>query len=288
MINYKRCAEVSMDQVFEAFSLGYSDYILPVKIDQETFVSRFFGPEGNDTRHSFIALDDGKPAGLVLGGIRTFDGLKTLRCGTLCTAPSHRGQGVGQKLFDLHMAVAEQEGCAQKMLEVITTNANAIRLYEKCGYRVGHTLRYYTWNNPLPPEGEPALPVEAAGFDALQDYRQALPGLHVNWQSDLPTLARMADAITVFTARDGDRAAALCAITQMGRLAFLHVQPEYRGRGLATHLVRHAAQAQGVERVSAAFADNALAEGFLRKTGFEKEALEQFEMYLPCGLAQGR
>ncbi|MEC4566037.1 hypothetical protein L8C07_08770 [Paenibacillus sp. CMAA1739] len=63
MITYLRCNEVSMEQ--------------------DDFAARFFSPEGNSRKHSFLAMDEDQLIGLILGGIRQFDGYKTMRCGTL-------------------------------------------------------------------------------------------------------------------------------------------------------------------------------------------------------------
>ena len=83
MIIYLRGNEVSMEHIFQAFSLGFSDYSIRLTMEQDDFAARFFGPEGNSRSHSFLAMDEDQPIGLLLGGLRQFDGDKTMRCGTL-------------------------------------------------------------------------------------------------------------------------------------------------------------------------------------------------------------
>ena len=87
MIQYKRADLVSAEVVFQAFTEGFSDYPIKMTMTLEQFDGRFFGPEGNSRAYSYVALDDAKPVGVILGGIRHWDGLKTLRCGTLCLHP---------------------------------------------------------------------------------------------------------------------------------------------------------------------------------------------------------
>ena len=43
MIQYKRCSEVSIDLVYEAFKDGFSDYIIKMEVSKEDFVKRFLG-----------------------------------------------------------------------------------------------------------------------------------------------------------------------------------------------------------------------------------------------------
>ena len=284
MIQYLSCADTSMDAIYEAFCSGYSDYILPVHIERDAFESIFFGREGNSPDLSFVALDDNRPVGLVLGGIRDFDGMKTLRCGALCTAPTHRGVGVGGRLSDMHRQLAEDNGCRRMMLEVLTTNHNAFRLYEKHGYRAGHTLKYYSQKDIPLPDGPSLHPVRESSFEALARYRSGLPDCHVNWQNDLPVFAGLENTVSVFEAYAGDTVIGIAAVTAQGRVIFLHVCPEYRNRGLARLLTRHAARQVNAPKLTVSFPGNALLEGFLRKTGFEKDPVEQYEMFLPCDL----
>ncbi|HDR3982008.1 TPA: GNAT family N-acetyltransferase, partial [Bacillus anthracis] len=83
MIQYKRCSEINIDLVYEAFRDGFSDYIIKMEVSKGDFIKRFFGLEGNSLEHSFLALDGDKPVGVILGGIKDYENIKTMRCGTL-------------------------------------------------------------------------------------------------------------------------------------------------------------------------------------------------------------
>ena len=41
MIQYKRCSEVNIDLVYEAFRDGFSDYIIKMEVSKEDFIKRF-------------------------------------------------------------------------------------------------------------------------------------------------------------------------------------------------------------------------------------------------------
>src|SRR5690554_4477018 len=148
MISYKRCIEVSEDVIFQAFQIGFSDYIIKFDMPKDFFMKRFFGPEGNSLEYSVIALDGDKPVGLNLGGIKIYEGIKTLRCGALCIHPDYRGTEVGKKLFELHKEIAMENDCKQMFLEVIVGNDRAINFYKKKGYAKVYDIVYYSHNNP--------------------------------------------------------------------------------------------------------------------------------------------
>ena len=41
MIQYKRCSEVNIDLVYEAFKDGFSDYIIKMEVSKGDFIKRF-------------------------------------------------------------------------------------------------------------------------------------------------------------------------------------------------------------------------------------------------------
>lgn len=95
------------------------------------------------------AVNDAKMTGFIAGDPRPGEKLGWIA--TIGVLPDHRGTGIGRALL---------EACEQQMLmprirlSVRQSNYEAIRLYEKAGYRaVDHWLRYYN-------DGEDALVME--------------------------------------------------------------------------------------------------------------------------------
>ncbi len=46
MIQYKRCSEINIDLVYEAFRDGFSDYIIKMEVSKEDFIKRFLELKG--------------------------------------------------------------------------------------------------------------------------------------------------------------------------------------------------------------------------------------------------
>ena len=91
-INYQKCSDVEDRFIYQAFMDGFSDYMVKFQFSLEDFLTRFFGPEGNSRDISFIAFDQEQPVGVVLGGIKNYESIKTMRCGTLAIHPDYRGK----------------------------------------------------------------------------------------------------------------------------------------------------------------------------------------------------
>lgn len=279
MIQYKRCSEVSIDLVYKAFKDGFSDYIIKMEVSKENFIKRFFGPEGNMLEHSFLALDGDKSVGVILGGIKVYESIKTMRCGTLAVHPEFRGIGVSQKLFELHKEEATQNKCKQLFLEVIVGNDRAITFYNKLGYEKVYELSYYNLNDLTKIINKDFKGIEVKQIE-LQPFKfgiQKWLNFHINWQNDMDYIEKTNN--TFYGAYvDSDLKGSIC-VNEQGKISFIFVDKDYRNIGIATQLLQVASKELKLSRLSIGFPNNSLLEGFLKKCGFEKNALEQYEMY---------
>ena len=280
MITYQKCTEVSKDAIFQAFQIGFSDYMIRLEMSEDFFLQRFFGPEGNRFEYSVIALDEGKPVGVNLGGIKLFEGVKTLRCGALCIHPDYRGMGISHQLFDLHKEIAVQNDCKQMFLEVIVGNDRAINFYKKKGYEKVYDLVYYSHNSPHEIQG--TLPdgyrIEAMSLDALETLRCLAPDVHINWQNDFDYIRQTSDQMH-YGILKGEQLSGGLSIHPRGKVSFLWVQPELRHQGLGRALVQHAIAQLNIQKLALSFPNNANLLGFVKHLNFTKDAISQFEMY---------
>jgi GNAT superfamily N-acetyltransferase len=97
-MRYERCSLSHLPDLYQAFRSGFADYIVSLDVPYEVFAGRWFQPAWNQLEHSFIAYDGASPIGMILGGIRQYEGLRTMRCGGLCVSPDYRRRGVAHAL----------------------------------------------------------------------------------------------------------------------------------------------------------------------------------------------
>lgn len=280
MIQHKRCSEVNIDLVYEAFKDGFSDYIIKMEVSKGDFIKRFFGLEGNSLEHSFLVLDGDKPVGVILGGIKDYENIKTMRCGTLAVHPNYRGVGVSQKLFELHKEEALQNECKQLFLEVIVGNDRAIRFYNKLGYEKVYDLSYYNLKDmtKIIHRECKGIEVKQLEFPAFKVEIQKWLHFHINWQNDMDYIEKTNH--TFYGAYvDNDLKGSIC-INEQGKISFIFIDKEYRNRGIGSKLLQVARDELNLESLLISFPNNSLLEGFVKKTGFEKNSLAQYEMYV--------
>ncbi|HDR7471969.1 GNAT family N-acetyltransferase [Bacillus toyonensis] len=280
MIQYKRCSEVSIDLVYGAFKDGFSDYIIKMDVSKDDFIQRFFGPEGNSLEHSFLALDGDKSVGIILGGIKVYETIKTMRCGTLAVHPEFRGIGVSQKLFELHKEEAIQNECQQLFLEVIVGNDRAIHFYNKLGYEKVYDLSYYNLNDvtKLTNKDNKNIEVQRLEFQTFKLEIQKWLNFHINWQNDIDYIEKTNN--TYYGAYvDNDLKGSVC-VNEQGKISYIFVDKDYRNIGIGMKLLQVARVESNLSSLSIGFPNNSLLEGFLKKSGFKKNSLAQYEMYL--------
>lgn len=272
---------IQKEQIYEAFKIGFSDYSVPINFEIDSFFERFFGLEGNKLEHSVIAIEDDEPIGLILGGIRQFDGYKNMRCGTLCVSPKHRGSGVSGKLFDFFLDNAVKNKCERLSLEVLSHNKRAIRFYEKRGFEKKNKLLYYSANTPdvlnCLALNDNIRIVETDCLTAIK-LRDEISNLHINWQNETDYFSLDKEA-RCFAAYNKDNLVGTLVITTSGKIYNLFVVEKYRRKMVASSLLNFSICQLKPENLSIGMSDNIDMRDFLMKLNFVKEEVEQYEMF---------
>ncbi len=161
---------------------GFEGYFVPIRVDAAGLAA-FARVDGVDLAASRLAVRDGVPVAGALVARRGW----TARLAGMSVVPEARGQGVGRALVARLLEEARARGERAMELEVIESNASAVRLYESAGFRrrrrlVGALGRPSA--GPVVPEGlteeDPRALAAAVGAHGWPD----LP-----WQVSAETLA---------------------------------------------------------------------------------------------------
>ena len=103
----------------------------------------FWEEAANERTYYLLALDDGK----VIGYAGTWILDDEAQITNVAVEPGHRRKGVGAKLMEALIREAKKRGATRMTLEVRPSNAAALALYEKFGFKdCGHRPHYYLDN----------------------------------------------------------------------------------------------------------------------------------------------
>ncbi len=279
-ITYKLATEVNDNAIYEGFKTGFSDYIIKFQMDKEQFFDRFFGPEGNTKMLTHVAFDDDLPVGVLLGGIRDYDGIKTLRCGALCIHPDYRGMDLGLTLMARHTEDANTHTCGHMMLEVIAGNDRALKFYDKLGYDTVYFIHYFAHKDipmlaAMPISCDDVVPIQLVHlYDHVKTWASYY---HVNWQNDFDSIMLIPN-VQGFAVLQDEQIVAFICLTPQGRIFRLLVHPDHQKKGYGKQLLVHVARTLRPEALNISVASSCPETRFLRKLGFGKDSLYQFEM----------
>jgi GNAT superfamily N-acetyltransferase len=151
---------LTLPELLALFNLGYSDYLVPLQLDEPTFAEHL-ACHDVDLDCSMV-LADPAPGAFALVARRGATGWVA----GVGTAPEQRRRGLGQRVLSAALQAAAQRGCATVDLEVIDANHAAIALYRTLGFAIVRDV--LVWS--LAATGQPPPASRAAGVPEAQAW----------------------------------------------------------------------------------------------------------------------
>lgn len=177
-------AELGTAKLLEVFNAGFSDYLVPLRLDDAALRAHL---HENDIAldRSPVALAD-EPAAFALLGVRGRDAW----IGGMATVPAQRRTGLARQMLDAAIESAREAGCSTVWLEVVDGNAAAVALYRARGFAQVRDLTVWSL----------AAPKRAGEATRNADEREAGAWIATHreerepWQRADGTLARLREA----------------------------------------------------------------------------------------------
>lgn len=194
MISFKRLNECVLDEAVEAWNEGFAGYFLDMTMSPEAFLNRLT-MEGLSPALSFVVYAEGRPAGIVLNGIREIQGIRVAWNGGTGVVPEYRGKGISRTLMDHALQIYREESVQLSTLEALSPNERAIRLYKSKGYETVDRILYMGCDQAL---------LKLDGVEAAEyTYRHGTPQdikayeALMPWQSQWANFRRDGEALLV-------------------------------------------------------------------------------------------
>lgn len=259
------------------FTDAFSDYVVPFRQSPDE-LRGFLGRRGWAPALSVGVFEGERLVAFTLNAANHGDRSRAYDTGT-AVAPSHRRLGLAERTVVESIALLREAGYGEYLLEVITTNAAAVPLYEKLAFRTRRTFGVWSFRfeeSPPSPHIE-VRQLDSVDWDRLERWLDDPP----SWQNSRASIERASDPKTILAAFENGVVSALAIVfPHNGDLPQLAVDPRARRQGLGRALLHRAAAAAGgtlrirnVDRAAVA------ANGFLVRAGAKRE-IDQFEMSL--------
>jgi ribosomal protein S18 acetylase RimI-like enzyme len=121
-------------KLYDTFCHAFSNYKVPFSLTEEEFDLRIHKKLNIDYDLSGGTFDGDEMIGFILHTSNIYQGIPTAFNGGTGVIPGFRNQKTGEELYDFLIPKIISKSIARILLEVIDTNEQAIRLYEKIGF----------------------------------------------------------------------------------------------------------------------------------------------------------
>lgn len=268
------------ERLYETFIEAFSDYVFPFALTETQFRNHI-NLNGVDLSRTAGYFADERLVGFSLNGFGEWDGRPTVYDAGTGVIPSMRRRGISEAMFDMMMPVFKDRGIGQCLLEVITNNAGAIRLYEKLDFATTRELALLQCDGKVKPAvSAPRVEIrelDEADWPLLTSFWDGQP----SWQNSVDAVGRSMHLKRILGAfLDGQCVGYIVFSGNFGRVAQMAVAREHRRRGVGTGLLtkmqEETASGYSLQIINI---DRDLSEAvtFFRNRGFY-ERLAQFEM----------
>lgn len=258
---------------------AFSDYIVPFQLTEAQFKNHI-ALNAVDINNSVGAFGGGKMVGFTLNGFGSWNGKSTVYDAGTGVVPGFRGLGIGAEIFEFMTPALKQNGVRQILLEVITENEKAVRLYRRLGFEEARRLLIFERQESFEDDsnadfivGEIAEP----NWNLLKNFCDG----KTSWQNSLEALDRCLAHKIIFGAFHKEAPIGYGVVfPKSGSIAQLAVDKNYRRRGVASLILsamRKTVEKDKPLRVANVDENLKCAVEFLKNRNFT-ETLSQFEM----------
>lgn len=239
MLEIRSLEDTSLAELHVAREAAFAAYVTSwTPAEYERLLQR----RGYRPELSFGAFASGTLVSFVLNGIGSFNGLLSAYDTGTGTVPAYQGQGLAGRLLEAALPGLRKAGVQQYVLEVLTDNKPAVRLYQKQDFAHSRTFNYFMQEVPLlqpkPPRfGAPYVIEQLSLTDELIKAMQAMWDFHPSWQNSFEALLRKPDD---FVSVGVYLEAELCGYgiiePASGDIPQLAVRKDMRRRGIGTQI----------------------------------------------------
>jgi ribosomal protein S18 acetylase RimI-like enzyme len=138
----KTLTGVDIKEIVKVFNDSFSDYFVPFKLTQEQLTSKML-IDKTDLSLSVGVFENEKLIAFILHGIDTINNQKLMYNGGTGVIPEKRGLGLTKDMYLFILPLLAKKGINKLILEVITENIQAIKSYDKSGFKAKRELLCY-------------------------------------------------------------------------------------------------------------------------------------------------
>lgn len=147
-IQYRFLTQKDFSELYQINLAAFADYLVTVQMTESQFKNHI-AQNAVNIDLSVGAFSKNKLVGYTLNGFGVWNGKKTAYDAGTGVIPEYRKQGIGKSIFEFLLPKLKKRGIEQMLLEVLSNNEKAIKLYDKLGFEKTRTLLFFEQVEPI-------------------------------------------------------------------------------------------------------------------------------------------
>ena len=269
-------------QMYRTFIDAFSRYPVKMDLTKEMFRERIEEKVDVSYDHSVGVFHGEKLIGFIFNSISEYEGIKTAYNGGTGVLIEYWGKGLTEKMYKFILPTLKNENVSRCILEVITTNINAIQAYQKTGFSKKKSFNCFKLKKSIRSKNKvPHLKIEKSSTCDLSDYDN-IGSTNPSMMDSSNMLVHNLKNETCLEAKIGMELVGFIIFQhKTGRISQLGVKSSFRRKGIGRILLARAhdlSQNKGLTVLNVQ-ENNIGVIDFLTTIGFVNE-IDQYEMEL--------
>lgn len=276
MITFCTLSKTSVREIATCFNAAFSDYLIPFSLTPRQLEDKMIAED--------VALDlsvgvfsEDNLVGFILHGIREINGRKIAYNAGTGVAPTKRGAGLTNKMYEHILPVLMEKNILRLEHEVLCENYPAIAVYKKAGFVETGKLNCYKGElkNLSEKTDITVLELKAADWKLFQTFWDFEPA----WQNACKTIDNISQDCKVIAGVKNDITAGYLIYNYSNkRILQIAVDKKYRRQGIGNGMLKYLQQNYTTDVSIINVDDNSYCiNSFLKNAGLEMY-VSQFKM----------
>lgn len=278
MITFQTLEKTPVDKILDVFNSSFSDYVVSFSLTMEKLEEKIRG-ESIRLEYSVGAFEENELIAFILHGYNLVENIKTAYNAGTGVVPSKRGKRLTTRMYEFILPVLNKNFIDKVVLEVITTNEAAIKVYEGIGFKLTRQLACFSGSIHFEGVNSPyeIHELENYNWKKLRTFWDIMP----SWQNSVTAMEILKPMNVSLAIYDRDQIIGYCIYNpKLRRIHQLAVDRSYRRKGAAQQLLNYISTNYGKD-ISVINVDKTSKETFhfLTERGM-KNSVDQHEMEL--------
>lgn len=238
---FKEFRQKDVSIMRKVFNSAFSDYIVPIKLSHGQFIQKIVQKTNISFKYSVGSYSKRKLVGFVFNSVDYYEGKKTAYNGGTGVIPAFRGNKLTEKMYDSIFPKLEKNGIEQCVLEVISNNKPAIKVYENLGFtrsKFFHCLKLKNESLYLKRFKKPDIDIVSPSSPKWKKY-ESFCDYDACFLDSLPLLKKNKLNESILEAYQNDKLVGFLIFNRkMGRVEHVGIDYNARGKGIASMLIK--------------------------------------------------